>query len=83
VAPPTSIAAVPPELRQITRDLNLHVPPSYFTTSTTRMPYERALAPLTREDSGPHHLHLGVPRCEENSDWLRPRTLSDDRLRVR
>jgi coproporphyrinogen III oxidase-like Fe-S oxidoreductase len=66
VAPPTSIAAVRPELRQITRDLNLHVPPSYFTTSTSRMPYERALAPLIREDSDPLHLYLGVPLCEEH-----------------
>lgn len=66
MAPPTNVAAVRPELRQITRDLNLHVPPSYFTTTTSRMPYEGALAPLIKEDSGPLHLYLGVPLCEEH-----------------
>jgi oxygen-independent coproporphyrinogen-3 oxidase len=54
------------ELIKVTRDLNLHVPPSYFQSRTTWMPYEEALAPVVAADVGPLHLYVGVPLCEEH-----------------
>ena len=63
---PTTVGASMSELRRLTRELNLHVPPSYFTTTTSRLPYEQAISSLLRGDSGPLHLYIGVPLCEEH-----------------
>lgn len=54
------------ELRRVTRTLNLHTPPPYFSSSTTRLPYEDALTTLVERDDGPLHLYIGVPLCEEH-----------------
>lgn len=56
-----------PELRELTRTLNLHTPPAHFTSSRTWLAYEDALTPLlTDGGSGPLGLYAGVPLCEEH-----------------
>ena len=54
------------ELKQLTRELNLHVPPSSFASKVSQVPYEQALAPMLAADTGPLHLYVGVPLCEEH-----------------
>ena len=55
------------ELRDVTRRLNLHVPPSYFATSSSFVPYEDAIEPIMEADGDrPLHLYVGVPLCEEH-----------------
>lgn len=61
---PTAYASMP-ELRRMTRELNLHVPPSYFAATTSRLPYEEAISSLLAADEAPLHLYVGVPLCEE------------------
>lgn len=57
-------------LEDLTRALNLHVPPSYFASSTTRLPYEEALDPMLADSgAGPTHLYVGVPLCEEHCNF--------------
>ena len=63
---PTDLAG----LAELTRALNLHVPPSYFPSMTTRMPYEQAVAPIVdAPTTGPTHLYVGVPLCEEHCNF--------------
>lgn len=54
------------ELSQLTRALNLHVPPSYFPSHASQLPYEEALTPVLSAEGGPLHLYFGVPLCEEH-----------------
>lgn len=54
------------DLVRLTRELNLHVPPSYFPSASYRVPYEEAIAPVVAPDDGPLHLYVGVPLCEEH-----------------
>jgi coproporphyrinogen III oxidase-like Fe-S oxidoreductase len=54
------------ELRMLTGTLNLHVPPSYFASSTCDRRYEEAVAPILDEHAGPLHLYVGVPLCVEH-----------------
>ncbi|MEV0768679.1 radical SAM protein [Nocardia salmonicida] len=63
---PTDLAG----LAELTQALNLHVPPSYFPSTTTRLPYEQAVAPIVDSPTtGPTHLYVGVPLCEEHCNF--------------
>jgi len=65
--PTSAIESRITELRDVTRRLNLHVPPSYFATSSSYVPYEDAIEPIMEADGDrPLHLYIGVPLCEEH-----------------